>query len=797
VVISGMDAGDKLVTLLGHSGQIKELAWSPDSTRLASVSDDFTVRIWDVASEKMVLGPLRHAHRVHSVAWEPDGKRLATGSVDETVKIWNVTTGREELTLRGHLHRVNSLAWGPNGRLASTCARGSVRIWNTIDDQESSRLPGHNARAISVSWRPDGKRLATAGYDGKIRIWDSATREEVLAIKGHDLSRVTPGEFGSLDWSPDGRYLASAALDGTAKVWEASNFREVYTLPGDGGRVWSVAWSPDGFRLAAGSTDGTIRVIEGLEDTPKIHAFKAHQGAVNSLAWSPQGDCLASGGNDYLLKLWDPARWTERGRLGGHQGSVYRVAWSPNGKQLASASPDSFVIAWDAQTGQRLATMRGHNWVNAVVWSPDGTRLASAGLDNSVRVWDPRTGEETLVLQGNATMFRDIAWHPDGAKLAAAGEDGQIWIWDATRGFERDSTARALPYIDRLVASGTARGEDLLWCAQSYFRARKPTQALATVKNNPYALHKLAGRFAEQGAAPLANEARTQARALLEQELAARPDDVAAASELADLLLDDPLLLGAANWTVLKPIGMKSERGATLTLQSDDSILASGTNASGDVYTVTAVGDLDGVAAVRLEALPDPSLPNKGPGRHPTGNFHLSAFRLYRPTREGPSGLTPLPVEHAWASFDYKESDADIAGTIDEKLKKSWHVWGRLGKAHHAVFVLCQPVAAGRSEPFVIQLRHRESEGLERSPQKIDVQVAVNLGRFRLSASGDAAFFVRERRHAAAMKLGDPWAKLAAAYHMLGDRQGLDSLRKHHPAAAAAIGDLDAEDNKK
>ena len=122
--------------------------------------------------------------------------------------------------------------------------------------------------------------------------------------------------------------------------------------------------------------------------------------------------------------------------------------------------------------------------MDAVAWSPDGTRLASAGLDNTVRISDPRTGEETFVLRGNSGMFHDVSWHPDGAQLAAASSDGQIWIWDATRGFERDTTPRALPYIDRQVASGTARGEDLRWYAESYIRAGRFKEALAFVKND-------------------------------------------------------------------------------------------------------------------------------------------------------------------------------------------------------------------------------------------------------------------------------------------------------------------------
>jgi WD40 repeat protein/serine/threonine protein kinase len=487
VTISGTHPGDKIVTLRANTSSIRDLAWSPDGARLASAGVDFTARIWDVASEKMVVGPLRHSHWIMSLAWEPNGQRLATGSVDETVKIWNATTGHEDLTLRGLRDRINSLAWGPDSRLASGCVDGGVRVWNSIRDQESSVLPGH-VRVTSVSWSPDGKRLASGGDDGKIRIWDAATRQEILAIKGHDERQVEGGNglIRSLAWSPDGTQLASAALDGTAKVWDTASGQEVYAEPGDRKSAWAVAWSPDGAYLATGWGDGTIRVVGGLKDKPRVHVFTAHQGLVWGLAWGPRGDCLASAGDDMLVKLWDPIRGTERACLKGHQGRVDRVAWSrPDGKRLASCSADSFVIVWDAQTGRQLAAMRGghSDYVLGVAWSPDGTRLASAGTDNSVRVWDPQTGEGTLVLRGNAGFFHDVSWNPDGAQLAAACSDGQIWIWDATRGFERDTTPRALPYIDRKVASGTARGEDLLWYAQSYLRAGKYNEVLAAVKD--------------------------------------------------------------------------------------------------------------------------------------------------------------------------------------------------------------------------------------------------------------------------------------------------------------------------
>jgi WD40 repeat protein/serine/threonine protein kinase len=486
VTLSPAHAGAETTKLRAHVDWIYHLAWSPDSSRLATTSaNDFFVSIWNVATQKTVLGPLRHSHGITTIEWEPGGQRLATGSMDETVKIWDANTGHEEVTLRGQQWGLTSLAWGPDGRLASGGSDGSMRVWNSIRDQESNVLPGHVGRATSVAWSPDGKRLASAGDDGKVRIWDPVTRKEVRTLDAHDRGRIIP-QFGlirSLAWNPDGTYLASAGLDGKAKVWEVATGREIFSLPADRGPVWCVAWNGDGTCLAAGSRDGTIRIVEGLPGTATVRHFQAHERrdrdligreGVRALAWSPQGDRLASGGYDGLLKVWDPIRGAELARMEAHTGWVLGVCWNPDGTQLASAGSDRLVIAWDAKTGQNLKTMRGHNdFVEAVVWNPDGTRLASASIDNSVRIWDPRVAAEAFVLRGRPAMFHDVSWHPDGAQLAAASSDGQIWIWDATPGFEHDSTARAYPVVDRKIAGKPANNAEHLRFAQLAYNHKR------------------------------------------------------------------------------------------------------------------------------------------------------------------------------------------------------------------------------------------------------------------------------------------------------------------------------------
>ena len=88
---------------------------------------------------------------------------------------------------------------------------------------------------------------------------------------------------------------------------------------------------------------------------------------------------------------------------------------------------------------------------------------------------------------------------------------------------------------------------------------------------------------------------------------------------------------------------------------------------------------------------------------------------------------------------------------------------------------MSKPVSLAAGTTLTFQMQFQEWNG-----------VAENLGRFRLSVSGDSAAFARF----AAMQVTDPWAKLAAAYYVIGDQQALDTLLEHHPQAAAGVGDL-------
>ena len=116
-------------------------------------------------------------------------------------------------------------------------------------------------------------------------------------------------------------------------------------------------------------------------------------------------------------------------------------------------------------------------------------------------------------------------------------------------------------------------------------------------------------------------------------------------------------------WTVLETVKAVSTGGATLAKQPDGSILASGKNPSPESYTITTKTPLSGITGIRLEVLPDPSLPKQGPGRAPNGNFVLNEFHVTAAPVGEPAKGQPVVLQHATA--DYSQPSWAVAGAID------------------------------------------------------------------------------------------------------------------------------------
>ena len=196
------DDGDWRGEVSGHTGHVYSLAFKPNSYRLASGSDDNTIRIWDVGdiNNPWHLHTLRgHTDFVYSVAWSPDGRTLASGSNDGTVRLWNPNNGINFAVLRGHTAGVTFVAWSPDSRtLASGSWDNTIRLWDPDTHGTRHVLRGHSDIIQSLVFHPNGQTLAS-GARG-IRLWHPNT-----GVRKASLTR----NHGPLAFSPNGQILAS------------------------------------------------------------------------------------------------------------------------------------------------------------------------------------------------------------------------------------------------------------------------------------------------------------------------------------------------------------------------------------------------------------------------------------------------------------------------------------------------------------------------------------------------------------------------------------------------------------
>ena len=335
---------------------------------------------------------------------------------------------------------VNGVAFSPDPdglRLASAGADGAIKIWDSKTGERIKTFPAHTDAVLSVAFHRDGRHLASLGADRKVKVWDLTETDKPVFERPCDTNR----KFGmaySVAFSPDGRKLA-AGSEGSVRLWDWKNDQILHSWPGREFQAIPVAFSRDG-RLASVVSREGVKIWDP-ETERLLRTIDAHRHPVSALAFSPDDRWLASASFDRTVKLSDLTTG-ELHTFDLHTGTVECAAFSLNGKRLASGGEDKTVHFWDATTRLEVLALRGHtDRCGCVAFSPDGWRLASASSDRTIRIWDATPlkgdeGQEILTFKEHTDEIRAAAFSPGGQRVVSAGQDGLVKVWDAQTGQE-------------------------------------------------------------------------------------------------------------------------------------------------------------------------------------------------------------------------------------------------------------------------------------------------------------------------------------------------------------------------
>jgi len=336
---------------------------------------------------------------------------------------------------------------------------GLTREKNRVKPVWSGAVADH---VIDLGWSADGRFLAAAASTGPVTVFDANAGTGDVRLAGH-----SPGTL-ALEWSPRDAHLATAGKDGRVRLWDATG-RESACLETAARWVERLAWNTGGSRLAA-AAGRTVHVWDA--DGRNVKNLTDHPSTVSDLAWKPNADTVAAlvyGG----VMLWTlPGDGPPSFRLFPWKGSPLRMAWSPNGAMLAHGNQDSTVHFWYAETAEELQMSGYATKVRELSWNSTSRYLATGG-GSAVCVWDcggsGPSGSKPLMLEGHAenATLSSVVFQRRGHLLASGGTDGRVCIWQpqnkkqpligATRG-DGEITALRWSPDEKLLAAGFESG---------------------------------------------------------------------------------------------------------------------------------------------------------------------------------------------------------------------------------------------------------------------------------------------------------------------------------------------------
>jgi eukaryotic-like serine/threonine-protein kinase len=437
--------------LFGHQGTLMDIDFTPDGKFLISCSSDGTVKVWDLATKKVVRNFTEHGKNVSAVRVSPDGKLVASGSGGwqdngaGTILIWDRETAAVRKTLNGHVAAITQLRFTSDGRrLVSVSGhqefqKGQINIWDVDTGKIVSKVRGPGQAIKGLDLSPDDSLIATCGWQGQINLWDLSSAKHLKTLG------QSPERYFSVKFSPDGKLLAAGG-DQCVAIYESASGNIVWKKFEDAGAVQDVYFAT-AERLISCSLDGSTRLWDVVTGENLLTLGDAGAAPYMYRArMSPDGGTLVCGGDDLRLSLRrlpprshdDDADWSivfaddfERDKLGNNW-SVVNGNWTIEngvargvlGRETGNSSayaatiaartplPENVEVSYDLRSGAEIS------FETKLVGRVDREWLIAAHVSRTGMFYNRGEKGFAVLILAAGSVFQEVARKQDDFTLA-------------------------------------------------------------------------------------------------------------------------------------------------------------------------------------------------------------------------------------------------------------------------------------------------------------------------------------------------------------------------------------------
>ncbi|KAG2034644.1 WD40-repeat-containing domain protein [Suillus americanus] len=289
-------------TMRGHTDWVNGAVLLPDGGRIITGSSDGSLRLWDIQSGAQIGEEWRDENSgVWSMALSPNGKTIASGSGrgEYSVRLWDVETRKVISKWTGHINVVRTLCWSTDGeRVASGSWDGTARVWDVRSGKTILKIKTGHGWVCAVRYSTDSSKLATGGDNVAVKIWDAKTGELLKTLFEHDSCVY------SLSWTSDGKKLISGSY--LIRIFDTATWQQIAILEGHTSFVSAISLSQNNRLLASASFDKTVHLWNLDTNLPVGPPLGLkHEDELRSAALSPDGKVLVTGCENKNAYTWD------------------------------------------------------------------------------------------------------------------------------------------------------------------------------------------------------------------------------------------------------------------------------------------------------------------------------------------------------------------------------------------------------------------------------------------------------------------------------------------------------------